>query len=33
MLRIEPFEKYPEKDEDWFETHKFFYESKLQAKK
>jgi SAM-dependent methyltransferase len=31
MPRIEPFEKYTTKYEDWFSRHKFAYESELQA--
>lgn len=31
MSRIEPFEKYSEKYEDWFEKNKFVYESEVQA--
>jgi len=31
MARIEPFEKYSEKYEDWFERNKFIYESEIQA--
>jgi len=31
MPRIEPFEKYSEKYEDWFERNKFVYESEIQA--
>jgi len=31
MSRIEPFEKYSEKYEDWFERNKFVYESEIQA--
>lgn len=31
MARIEPFEKYSEKYEDWFERNKFVYESEIQA--
>ena len=31
MARIEPFEKYSEKYEDWFEKNKFVYESEIQA--
>ena len=31
MARIEPFEKYSEKYEDWFERNKFVYESEVQA--
>jgi len=31
MPRIEPFEKYSEKYEDWFERNKFAYESEIQA--
>lgn len=31
MPRIEPFEKYSEKYEDWFEKNKFVYESEVQA--
>ena len=30
-LKIEPFEKYTDQYEDWFETHKFVYESELLA--
>jgi len=33
MARIEPFEKYGEKYEDWFERNKFIYESEIQAMK
>ncbi len=31
MPRIEPFEKYAKKYEDWFERNKFAYESEIQA--
>ena len=31
MPRIEPFEKYSAKYEDWFEKNKFVYESEIQA--
>jgi len=31
MVKIEPFEKYSEKYEDWFERNKFVYESEIQA--
>ena len=31
MARIEPFEKYSKKYEDWFEKNKFVYESEIQA--
>ena len=31
MARIEPFEKHPLKYEQWFDKHKFAYESELQA--
>jgi len=31
MARIEAFEKYSEKYEDWFEKNKFVYESEIQA--
>ena len=31
MARIEPFEKYSGKYEDWFEKNKFVYESEIQA--
>ena len=31
MARIEPFEKYSEKYEDWFERNKFVYESEIGA--
>jgi len=31
MPRIEPFEKYSGKYEDWFERNKFAYESEIQA--
>ena len=31
MGKVEPFEKYPQKYEDWFERNKFAYESELQA--
>ena len=31
MPRIEPFEKYAEKYEDWFERNKFAYESEVQT--
>ncbi|GAG64219.1 unnamed protein product [marine sediment metagenome] len=31
MPRIEPFEKYSEKYEDWFERNKFAYKSEVQA--
>jgi len=31
MARIEPFEKYSEKYEDWFEKNKFVYGSEIQA--
>lgn len=31
MARIEPFEKYSEKYEGWFEKNKFVYESEVQA--
>jgi ubiquinone/menaquinone biosynthesis C-methylase UbiE len=33
MPKIEPFEKYPQKYEDWFERNKFAYESELLAVK
>jgi ubiquinone/menaquinone biosynthesis C-methylase UbiE len=33
MARIEPFEKYSKKYEDWFESNKFAYESEIQAVK
>ena len=31
MARIEPFEKYPSRYEDWFEKNKFAFESELYA--
>lgn len=31
MPKINPFEKYTAQYEDWFEIHKFVYESELQA--
>ena len=31
MPKIEPFEKYTQKYEDWFERNKFAYESELLA--
>lgn len=31
MGKVEPFEKYPQKYEDWFVGNKFAYESELQA--
>jgi len=31
MARIEPFEKYSEKYEDWFKKNKFVYGSEIQA--
>jgi len=31
MPRIEPFEKYSEKYEDWFERNEFVYKSEIQA--
>ncbi|RLG18640.1 SAM-dependent methyltransferase [Candidatus Micrarchaeota archaeon] len=31
MARIEPFEKYPSRYEDWFNRNKFVYETELQA--
>jgi ubiquinone/menaquinone biosynthesis C-methylase UbiE len=31
MPKIEPFERYANKYEDWFENNKFAYESELQA--
>ena len=31
MARIEPFEQYSEKYEDWFEKNKFVYGSEIQA--
>ena len=31
MPRIEPFEKHASRYEDWFEKHRFVYESELQA--
>ena len=31
MARIEPFEKYSEKYEDWFERNEFVYKSEIQA--
>ena len=31
MSRIEPFEKYSEKYEDWFERNEFVYKSEIQA--
>jgi len=31
VARIEPFEKYSKKYEDWFEKNKFVYESEIQA--
>jgi ubiquinone/menaquinone biosynthesis C-methylase UbiE len=31
MEKIEPFEKYPQKYEAWFERNKFAYEAELQA--
>lgn len=31
MARIEPFEKHPFRYEQWFDKHKFAYESELQA--
>jgi len=31
MARIEPFEKHPLRYEQWFDKHKFAYESELQA--
>jgi len=31
MARIEPFEKHPLQYEQWFDRHKFVYESELQA--
>ena len=31
MARIEPFEKHPLQYEQWFDKHKFAYESELQA--
>jgi len=31
VARIEPFEKYSEKYEDWFEKNKFVYGSEIQA--
>jgi len=31
MAKIEPFEKYATKYEDWFTSHKFAYESELKA--
>jgi len=30
-MKIEPFEKYTQKYEDWFERNRFAYESELQA--
>ena len=33
MPRIEPFEKYSEKYEDWFERNEFVYKSEIQALK
>jgi len=33
MPRIEPFEKYSEKYENWFERNKFAYKSEIQAVK
>jgi ubiquinone/menaquinone biosynthesis C-methylase UbiE len=33
MPRIEPFENYVEKYEDWFGRNKFVYESEIQAVK
>jgi hypothetical protein len=31
MPKIEPFERYANKYEDWFERNKFAYESELRA--
>ncbi|RLG73122.1 MAG: SAM-dependent methyltransferase [Methanobacteriota archaeon] len=31
MPRVEPFEKYPSRYEDWFERNKLVYESELRA--
>jgi ubiquinone/menaquinone biosynthesis C-methylase UbiE len=31
MPKVEPFEKYATRYEEWFERHKFAYESELQA--
>lgn len=31
MAKVEPFEKYPGKYEDWFTRNKFVYESELRA--
>jgi ubiquinone/menaquinone biosynthesis C-methylase UbiE len=31
MPKVEPFEKYASQYEEWFERHKFAYESELQA--
>ena len=31
MEKVEPFEKYPQKYEAWFERNKFAYEAELQA--
>jgi ubiquinone/menaquinone biosynthesis C-methylase UbiE len=31
MPRVEPFEKYSEKYEDWFERNEFVYKSEIQA--
>jgi len=33
MARIEPFELFPERYEEWFEINRFVYESELQAVK
>ena len=33
MVKIEPFEKYPNRYDDWFEKHKFVYQSEVKALK
>ena len=33
MVRIEPFEIFPDRYEEWFEVNRFVYESELQAVK
>lgn len=31
MARVEPFEKYTQRYEDWFEAHPYVYESEIKA--
>ena len=31
MVKIEPFEKYPDRYDIWFENNKFVYQSEMKA--